>query len=243
MKMNQNKEDRHYTIYCHRNIINNKAYIGQTGAIPYTRRWQGHGVSGSPYKNCPHFERAIIKYGWKNFEHFVLLDNLTLEEANHYETLFIFLFNTLDPNYGYNVAKGGENHTHSEETKKKISEHHADFSGENHPMWGKHLSEETKEKIRQARLGTTHTEETKKKLSEATKGNNNPRAKFVLCIETGQIFSTAKEAAKWAGVNNSCLCKACNGRIKTSGGYHWEYITKEETDAIQEYYQEENIII
>ena len=38
----------------------------------------------------------------------------------------------------------------SEETRKKISEHHADFSGENHPMYGKHPSEETRQKMSDA---------------------------------------------------------------------------------------------
>lgn len=243
MKINQNENnERHYTIYCHKNLINGKIYIGQTGMIPYTRRWQGHGVSGSPYKNCPHFEKAIIKYGWKNFEHFILKDNLTLEEANKYEELLIALYDSTNPDIGYNVAKGGDNHTHSEETRKKISEHHADFSGENHPMWGKHHSEETKEKIKQAHLGKKVSEETKKKISEATKGSNNPMAKSVLCIETGQIFSTAKEAAEFVGVDKSTLCKAARGVSKTCKGYHWEYISKEDTKAIQEYYEEENII-
>lgn len=59
--------DTNYTIYCHRNKINNKAYIGQTGCVPYTRRWSGHEVSGDPYRGCRHFQNAIYKYGWDNF--------------------------------------------------------------------------------------------------------------------------------------------------------------------------------
>lgn len=230
MKIEENNE-RHYTIYCHRNKINNKSYIGQTGAVPYTRRWSGHGTSGSPYKNCRVFERAILKYGWDNFEHFILMDNLTLKEANHYETLFINLFDTTNPEIGYNIAKGGENHTHSEETKKLISKHHADVSGENHPMYGKHHSKETKEKMRQAALGRVVSEETKQKISKATKGKNNPRAKKVLCLNTGEIFETAKKAAEWAKRDNSALCKCCNGKTKSCGIHpetgeplHWQYV-------------------
>ena len=217
-------KNTNYTIYCHRNKINNKAYIGQTGQIPYTRRWQGHGVSGSPYKKCPHFQNAIIKYGWNNFEHFVLLDNLTLEQANYYEKIFIALFDTTNPEKGYNVALGGNNIIHSEETRKKISEHHADFSGEKHPMWGKHHSKETKELIRQKALGRKASNETKEKISKATKGSNNPRAKQVQCIETELIFNTVKEASQFYNVDNSSICKVCNGKQKTAGGYHWKYI-------------------
>ena len=217
-------KNTNYTIYCHRNIINNKAYIGQTNCVPYTRRWEGHGVSGSPYRGCRHFQNAIIKYGWDNFEHFILKDNLTKEEANYYEYLFIHLFNTLDPNIGYNIKEGGNNHTHSEETRKLISKHHADFSGENHPMWGKHHSEETKRKLSEIKKGHKVSEETKQKISEKMKGSNNPRAKKVLCIETGQIFNTAKEAGVWVNRDYSSICKVCNGHLKTCGGYHWQYI-------------------
>ena len=42
---------------------------------------------------------------------------------------------------------------HTEESRKLISEHHADFSGENHPIYGKHLSESTKRKIGEAGKG------------------------------------------------------------------------------------------
>ena len=217
-------KNTNYTIYCHRNVINNKAYIGQTGCVPYTRRWEGHGVSGFPYRGCRHFQNAIIKYGWKNFEHFVLMENLTLEQANHYEYLFINLFQTNNPQYGYNIDNGGKNKKTSEETKKLISLHHADFSGEKHPLWGKHHSEETKEKIRQSRIGKTLSEETKRKISEKLKGSKNPRAKKVLCIETGQVFETAKDAGAWANRDYSSICKVCNGKAKTCGGYHWQYI-------------------
>lgn len=41
----------------------------------------------------------------------------------------------------------------SEETKRKISEHHHNVKGENNPMFGKHHTEETKIKIREKRLG------------------------------------------------------------------------------------------
>lgn len=42
----------------------------------------------------------------------------------------------------------------SEEHKNNLSIYHADFSGENHPMYGKHHTIESNEKNRQAHLGT-----------------------------------------------------------------------------------------
>jgi len=45
------------------------------------------------------------------------------------------------------LSASGKGRKHSEETKKRMKENHADFSGVNHPMYGKHLSKETKQKI------------------------------------------------------------------------------------------------
>lgn len=90
-----------------------------------------------------------------------------------------------------------EIHRCSEETRRKISENHADVSGENNPMYGKHHSDETRKRmkvlnshvasdeLRKKRsenatgennpmYGKHHSDETKKKISEALKGEKNP---------------------------------------------------------------------
>lgn len=60
---------------------------------------------------------------------------------------------------------------YSPEFRKKLSEAHIGIqAGENHPMYGKHHSDETKEKLRQANLGKKLSEETRKKISERAKG-------------------------------------------------------------------------
>jgi hypothetical protein len=66
-----------------------------------------------------------------------------------------------------------------------------DFSsirGENHYLYGKHLSEETKEKI-------------SVKLSDGL----NPAARKVQCIGTGQIFDTVSLASMWCNNGKSSL--------------------------------------
>ena len=49
--------------------------------------------------------------------------------------------------------------------------------------------------------------------------------KRVKCIETGREFSSATEAVKLTGFTSIPAC--AQGKIKTAGGYHWEYVEEE----------------
>ena len=94
-----------YKVYIHKNLINGKVYIGQTCKTLQERS----GLNGKNYKGCTRFYEDIEKYGWDNFEHKVLYDNLSCEEANKLERELIKQYKSLDLNYGYNVATGGGN--------------------------------------------------------------------------------------------------------------------------------------
>ena len=48
------------------------------------------------------------------------------------------------------------------------------------------------------------------------------KSKKVICIETGVIYNSLKEAKEQTGINN--IYNVCNGKAKTAGGYHWQYI-------------------
>jgi len=65
----------------------------------------------------------------------------------------------------------------SQETRKKISENHANVSGSNNPMWGKKFSKEHREKMRVSQIGKIPwnkgkkwSEEVKQKISKSEKG-------------------------------------------------------------------------
>ena len=79
------------------------------------------GKNGQYYHNSSYFYHAINKYGWKNFEHILLIDNLSLDEANIIEEELIKKYKSNDSKYGYNLKSGGQNSQHSERTKKKMS--------------------------------------------------------------------------------------------------------------------------
>ena len=122
-----------YKVYMHLNKINNKKYIGLTKQ-KCEERWR----EGRGYKTQPKFFRAILKYGWNNFDHIILYNNLTELQASRIEKQLIQQYDTI--NNGYNIDLGGSTTNHSPETLKKM---------------------------RQSMLGKKHTQETKNKISQA----------------------------------------------------------------------------
>lgn len=81
------------------------------------------------------------------------------------------------------------------------------IAGENHPNYGKHLSEETKKKIQ-----------------------SSQKCKSVICIETCKVYCSIREAARQTGLNQSHISKCCR-KIKgyeTVGKLHWKFINEEE---------------
>ena len=48
--------------------------------------------------------------------------------------------------------------------------------------------------------------------------------KEVVCIETGEVFSSIRQASKSINVDPSSITKCCKGKRKTAGGYHWQYL-------------------
>ncbi len=90
------------------------------------------------------------------------------------------------------------------------------------------LSKEVREKLSKSAKKRFENPEERKKISQSRKGKytgeNHPRAKFVLCIETKHIYKTTLSAAEDANVDVAGIRKCCNGKAKTAGGYQWKYI-------------------
>lgn len=71
--------------------------------------------------------------------------------------------------------------------------------------------------------GASVSPETKAKISKKVKGGKNPRAKQVICIETGEIFGCMRDASKSLGLCKGAVQIAIKRNTK-SGGYHWAYL-------------------
>jgi group I intron endonuclease len=108
------------------------------------------------HRECPILYNAIDKYGYDSFEK-VIISICKPNELRKLEIYYIKKFHTYVSEGGFNSNLGGGGPLeHSKETKQKISENHADMSGENHPNYGKHHSEETKQKMSIAKNGKNH---------------------------------------------------------------------------------------
>ena len=89
-------------------------------------------------------------------------------------------------------------------------------SGEKHFLYGKHPSDEAREKMREAKIGKRISAEHAKILRES-------RERSVMCIELNIVFPSAANAEKCTGVNATSICNVCKQRRKTAGGYGWKY--------------------
>lgn len=92
-----------YTVYILHNLLNDKVYIGITCQTP-ENRWR----NGCGYSYNKHFSAAIEKYGWDNFEHIIFAKDVSKESACEIEKDLIMLYNSNDPEHGYNISSGGE---------------------------------------------------------------------------------------------------------------------------------------
>ena len=216
-----------YTVYQHKNKINGKIYIGITMRKP-EQRWQ----HGEGYRSSPHFYAAIQKYGWDNFEHIILFQDLTKEEACQKEQELIAKYNSMDRKFGYNSTSGGEIFVMNKETKQKISQSMiGNKNGLNHPC-----SEEKKKKISEAQKGRSLTEEHKQKLSKAAKQRHTPcseqakenirkasHKKPIYCKELNKVFESVQECSRQLGIPATNISKLCSGKGKTLKGYHLKY--------------------
>lgn len=114
-------KNKRYCVYKHTSP-SNKVYIGITCKVPAYRRWN---LDGSGYKDNDYFWKAIKKYGWNNFKHEILYENLTKAEACKIEKRLIKQYKSNIRKYGYNIAIGGEGASGvklSRQARQKMSE-------------------------------------------------------------------------------------------------------------------------
>lgn len=219
---------------------NNKLYIGIT-CKDVLRRW---GVSGSGYCNNAHFWNAIQKYGWDNFKHIVLLENLSEEKALIIEECLIQKYSTYKQKYGYNRSLGGRyggygyKRSQSCECRSKISQ----------SKKGVKFSEQHKQALKNAwqnrRLNGKDVAWNKGKHLKSTgcidnflkAGLQNIENRKVsilqIDLQTNEVlneFGSMIDAARHFNRNYiTSIRQTAEGKRKSAFGYGWKYKNKGE---------------
>lgn len=217
-----------YCVYKHVSP-DGRVYVGITSQKP-AQRWQ----SGHGYKNNSYFTRAILKYGWDNFTHEILYDDLTEKEAKDIEISLITKLKCNERKYGFNISSGGESKkgtTISDWQKQRISE----------ASKNRIVSKETREKLSKASKKTWSDESYRRHMREVNLGSKNPQygktrtpqeklergAKSVLQFDMDgnfiQEYVSLHDAADKTGISRSSISACCRGIYKQARGYIWKF--------------------
>jgi group I intron endonuclease len=209
-----------YNIYCITNEINNKKYVGLTRKT-LDERWKSH-LNTLKKKKKYAIHHAMSKYGVENFT-IELLESGVEKDREYF---WIKELKTRQHGYNMTVGGDGthglkfdadskrilselaiENHkykkigmygkTHTEETKRKMSESQKSLgrTGINNPLYGKKRSSDAIQKMRKPK-----SEQMKRKLSQTLKakhqehtdifaGSNNPMYGKKHSDETRELIS------------------------------------------------------
>lgn len=237
-------------IYLITNLKNGKKYVGQTLEDDINKRWDRH------KKMCSEsLGRYIIsaykKYGIESFK-FQIICICFDEDCNRYEEEYIKKFNTLVPK-GYNLREGGNNSKHHPETLKRISDklkgrlltvqteemrkkQSERMKGENNPNFGKSMSVEQRNKMRDV-CSKNHEKGLYKKLGKLS--DNSLKALEIgrskIKRQVGkydnednllEIYPSLSEAARKNGISYTQIGRVCAGknRYNTAGGFTWKYV-------------------
>ena len=207
---------QNYYVYRHTSP-SGKIYIGITFRNPKVR-W---GKNGIYYKSNIKFYNAILKYGWDNIKHEVLLSKCTKEEAIVFEKLLIAHYKGL--NISYNIADGGEGSTGVHRSKEFCEEQ----------------SERMKERWKNnpKPLLNKRTRKGVKQSIEAIRKRSTEVMQFSLEGKYIATYLSTTEAARSIGVSVKAIRNCCAGgyychsrgtwvNVNQSGGFIWKYKNK-----------------
>jgi group I intron endonuclease len=198
-----------YRIY---HIDSNKSYIGKCSKglsriLDHLKAWKN---PKQDYR-AKLLYRAMRKYGIDSFDYEILYTASDENELNLKEKYYIEKFKTLDRNFGYNLTEGGTGgNTWGHLTPEDLLKAKERLRKSNKKFWKKDprakelrkiLSNNLKEMRKDPTKNQKNREIAKKRLSELNKTDprflaaRENRKKPVICVETGEIFKSIKEAA------------------------------------------------
>lgn len=134
-------------VYLITNSENGKQYVGQT-LRSLEERWSEHVRKAKAHDNH-YLGKAILRYGSEKFSIEEICQTASQEELDHLEIETIARLNTLRP-HGYNLTKGGLGGAPDEETREKIRQ---SKMGDKNPNYQRIYTPEERERISQRLSG------------------------------------------------------------------------------------------
>lgn len=199
-----NSHENTYCVYKHVSKINGATYIGITkhGNDPNKRWLNGRGYKGLKYS---HFYNSIMKHGWDSYDHIVIANNLTKEEAVEMEISLISEFQNTNPDLLLNVSPGGSLG--------------CGLSGEKAPNYGRVFSEESRRKMSAAK----HNQ-----FSGTPKYPSSP----IIDLDTKQIFNSIKECSEFYDLDPTCITQVVKHKNYSTRGHHFAKLDEYEKHGI-----------
>lgn len=190
-----------YKVYCLRDKNGEIKYVGQTRQS-LSKRLRGHRDN----KNFPTKEFTIE----------LIADFDTPEPMYKLEGMLIQQYDLV--NNGWNKAYG-----YSEMPKQHNAE------GFNNSFYGHKHRQETKDLIGLQKKGNSYAKGNKSRTGRKNSENHKKivsekKSKKVMCLETGEVFKSGREAAKKLNLQRSKISNVCKGKRKSTGGYTFCFI-------------------
>lgn len=167
---------KHWIVYMY-TFPNNKRYIGKTCKSLISRQ----GNNFKRYKSCTLLWNAIQKYGIESIHQEILFEkDTTTKESCEIEQYYIEFYKTNankynNPSFGYNLTSGGDGLKDWKPSPERYQQLCEQLKLNAIKNTGSKRSEESKEKMRQAKLGKTRgsmPESQRKKISIANSREN-----------------------------------------------------------------------
>lgn len=199
-----NSSENTYCVYKHVNKENGKTYIGLTkhGDNPNIRWRNGLGYFRQQQN---HFYNSIKKYGWDGFDHIIVRNNLSQQEAKELEVKLISEIHDSNPELLYNVSPGGDLG--------------CGFKGPENPLYGKKKSPEHVRHMSESRKGKFW-------------GETNSPPIPVIDLDSKQIFPSIMACAAHYGIAETMIGKVVNHKNYSTHGHHFAKLDEYEKYGI-----------